>query len=336
MKQPSLHPAIGQLVQDFFCKNLINQRNVSPRTVTAYRDTFRLLLQYASKQQGKQPVDLTLDDLNAATIARFLDHLEKDRNNSIRTRNLRLAAIRSFMHYAAYQEPAALSLIQRVLAIPQKRFHRPVLGFLSREEIEAILDAPDPSTWSGRRDRVLFATLYNTGARVSEIISLLVSDLTLDRSSSVRINGKGRKQRMVPLWKSTATRLREWLKSIPHDLESILFPNRFGKALTASGVEYRLKALIKKASQACSTLKERRRISPHTIRHSTATHLLQAGVDLSVISLWLGHEEMSTTHLYLAADLKMKERALKKLEETPTRPLRYQAGDKLLRFLEGL
>jgi site-specific recombinase XerD len=336
MTQPSHGPAVCQLVQDFFCKNLINQRNVSPRTVTAYRDTFRLLLQYASKQQGKQPVDLTLDDLNAATIAGFLDQLEKNRKNSIRTRNARLAAIRSFMNYAAYQEPAALPLIQRVLAIPLKRFHRPVLGFLSREEIEAILNAPDPSTWSGRRDRVLFATLYNTGARVSEIISLRVSDLTLDRSSSVRINGKGRKQRAVPLWKSTAARLKEWFQFIAQEPQSILFPNRFGKPLTSAGVEYRLKTALKKASRACSTLKGRRRISPHTIRHSTATHMLQAGVDLSVIALWLGHEDMGTTHLYLTADLRMKERALKKLDETPTRPLRYQPGDKLLRFLDGL
>ena len=214
MKQNSHGPAVCQLVQDFFCKNLINQRNVSPRTITAYRDTFRLLLKYASKQQGKQPVELALEDLSAGTIANFLDHLEKNRKNSIRTRNARLAAIRSFMHYAAYQEPAALPHIQRVLAIPLKRFHRPVLGFLSREEIEAILDAPDSSTWSGRRDRVLFATLYNTGARVSETISLRVSDLTLDRTFRVLINGKGRKQRVVPLWKSTTARLKEWLEFI--------------------------------------------------------------------------------------------------------------------------
>jgi len=329
-------PQFCQLVQDFFAQNLISQRNVSPRTVTAYRDTFRLLLQYASDQHHKPPAELGLTDLDVPTIISFLDHLEQRRKNSIRTRNARLAAIRSFMHYAAYRAPTVLPVIQRVLAIPQKRCHRPVLGCLSREEIEAILAAPDSSTWSGQRDRVMFATLYNTGARVSEISALRVSDLTLARTSSVTINGKGRKQRVIPLWKSTAARLKEWLGIIPHTPESILFPNRLGQALTASGVEYRLKEAVKKAAEGCITLRKRRRLSPHTIRHATATHLLQSGVDLSVIALWLGHEDVSTTHVYLEADMPTKERALKKLSEMPSRPLRYQPGDKLLHFLEEL
>lgn len=255
-----------QLVQDFFAENLVSLRNVSPRTVTAYRDTFRLLLKYVSVQQHKSPAELDLNDLDVVTITGFLDHLEHHRKNSIRTRNVRLAAIRSFMHYASYRVPTVLPVIQRVLAIPMKRCQRPVLGCLSRDEVEAILGAPDSATWSGQRDRVMFATLYNTGARVSEICALRVSDLTLAQTSSVTINGKGRKQRVIPLWKSTAAGLKQWLGRIDHSPGSILFPNRFGQALTASGVEYRLKEAVKTAADGCSALRKRRRLSPHTIR----------------------------------------------------------------------
>jgi integrase/recombinase XerD len=335
MMKTAKRPDFCQLVQDFFCRNLMNQRNSSPRTITAYSDTFRLLLEYVSEQTKKPPVKLNLEDLDMPRVTSFLDHLEKHRKNSIRTRNARLAAIRSFMHYAAYREPTSLPLIQRVLAIPMKRFPRPQLGGLSREEMEAILEVPDPSTWSGQRDRVMFATFYNTGARVSEITSLHVSDLTLGRTSSVQIKGKGRKQRVIPLWKSTAARLKEWLRLIPHAPEDIVFPSRCGKALTSSGVEYRLQKAVKKASQVCLTL-SKRSITPHTIRHATATHLLQSGVDLSVIALWLGHEQVTTTHQYLVADLNLKERALQKLNEMPSRSLRYKATDKLLSFLETL
>ena len=219
----------------------------------------------------------------------FLDHLETERGNSARTRNLRLTAIRSFMRYASLREPSLLSVAQRVLAIPVKRFDRPVLGYLSRDEITAIIDASDRSTWSGQRDAVLFAVLYNTGARVSEITRLHVADVLLDRASSLLLHGKGRKERVVPLWKSTAAQLRRWLPRIDGNADAPVFPNRAGKPLSRSGVEHQLRGACRKASERYPSLATRR-ITPHTLRHTTAMHLLQSGVDITVIALWLGHE----------------------------------------------
>jgi len=328
-------PGLSRLLQDFFCNHLINQRNVSPKTVASYRDTFRLLLRYASAHFKKRPVKMCLDDLNMSVVLDFLNHLETERKNSIRTRNARMAAIRSFMNYTAYQEPDSLQGIQKVLSIPMKRFEPPLMGSLSREEVEAVLRAPDPATWSGRRDRVMFKVFYNTGARVSEITGLKVGDLVLGHTSSVQIHGKGRKMRVVPLWKTTAAMLRDWLSHIEADPHNPLFPSRFGKELSSTGVEGRLRMTVLKASETCRSL-QNRKISPHTIRHATALHLLQSGVDLSVIALWLGHESAATTHIYMEADLTMKEKALEKLHETEGLPVRYKPEDDLLRFLEEL
>ena len=323
------------LVQDFFCQRLIGQRQASPRTVASYRDAFRLFLGYAQTHLHKPASALTLGDLNAPVILGFLDHLEAERHNGARTRNARLAALRSFLHYAAIQDPTALATIQRALAIPVKRFDRPLLGYLSREEMAAILAAPDRSTWSGHRDHVLLATLYNTGARVSEIIAVRLGDLTLDRGASVRLHGKGRKDRAVPLWKSTVKRLQEWLPRAGRGPDSPLFPNSRRQALSRSGVESRLRVAVATAAHSCPSLANRR-ISPHTLRHTTAMHLLQSGVDLSVIALWLGHESTETTHLYLEADLAMKERALAMLQDPSTKGFRFRPSDQLLAFLDGL
>jgi site-specific recombinase XerD len=335
MKAHVISSNLAQLLQDFFCQNLINQRNVSQRTITAYRDAFQLLLRYASKKLKKPPVEMCLDDLNRPLVLSFLSYLESQRNNSIRTRNARLAAIRSFMKYASYREIASLPVINSILTIPLKRFTHPILGFLSRDEIDAILDAPDASSWSGRRDRVMFQVFYNTGARASEIIDMKVKDLQLAQRVSVRLHGKGRKDRIVPLWKTTVTMLKNWLAQEQYAPENPVFPNRMGNPLSLTGIEYRFRIAVQEASKRCHSLRNRT-ISPHSIRHTTAMHLLQSGVDLSVIALWLGHESPVTTHMYMEADLTMKERALKKLHETKNRSIRYAPGDKLLHFLERL
>jgi integrase/recombinase XerD len=329
-------PSFVQLVQEFFCGHLVNQRNASPWTVASYRDTFRLLLNFLNMESGKKPSHIEMRDVTPSAVVAFLKHLETKRHNSIRTRNNRFAALRAFLRYASGRDPASLSTIQQVLAIPLKRFDRPQMGFLSREEIQVILDMPDSSTWSGRRDRIMFATLYNTGARVSELASAKVADLSLDHTSaSLRLHGKGRKERTVPLWKETRRALRVWLRDISADATAPLFPNISGKFMTRSGVEYRLHSLVMSAQKRCPSLKTRR-ISPHTFRHTTAMHLLQSGVDITVIALWLGHESPVTTHMYVEADLTMKERALAKVQEPGTRPVRYRASDKLLKFLDTL
>lgn len=329
---PSTFPT---LVQNFFCKRLSEQQNASPRTIATYRDTFRLLLQYLEERLKKNASAISLRELNAPNVLAFLNYLEQVRHNSIRTRNARLAAIRAFLKYSALHDPTALPTIQCVLAIPMKRFGRPYLGFLSRHEVEVILKTPNTSTWSGQRDQVLFATLYNTGARVSEIISLRVADVSLDSPACVRIEGKGRKQRIVPLWRSTAKRIKQWLRFIDKNPQSPLFPNAARQFLTRSGVEYRLQMAVRSAAKQCTTLKNRR-ISPHTFRHTTAMHLLQSGVDLTVIALWLGHESPETTHMYMEADLSMKRNALKKIYEPCNQPIRFRPSDKLLLFLESL
>lgn len=332
-----LHPptAFSTLLQSFFCQRLVAQRNASPQTVASYRDTFRLLLRFLNQHLQKTPDQILLSDLDASVVLRFLDYLEQERANSVRSRNNRLAAIRSFLRYASFQEPTCLPLAQRVLAIPMKRFERPLLDYLSREEMQAILQAPDPSTWSGHRDRVLFATFYNTGARVSEVIKLRVHNFDLDQNSFLTIEGKGRKQRAVPLWKSTAKQIAKWLKHLDHTPATPLFPNRSGKPLTRAGVEYRLHSAVREAITHCPSL-QGKRVSPHTLRHTTAMHLLQSGVDITVIALWLGHESPSTTHHYVEADLAMKERALKKLQAPSIKAPRYKPSVGLLAFLESL
>jgi len=327
--------AFPSLLQDFFLRRLIAERGVSGHTIASYRDTFELLLRYLERRTGRTPSALTLEDLDAPVILDFLDHLEAERDNSPRTRNLRLTAVRSFMRHASVCDPTSLPVTQRVLAISTKRFDRPVVDFLSREEVAALLDAPDRGTWSGHRDAVLFALLYNSGARVSEIIGLRISDILLDRASALQLHGKGRKERVVPLWKSTAAQLRAWFAHIDRSPDAPVFPNRAGKPLSRSGVEHRLQVTVTKASERCPSLITRQ-ISPHTLRHTTAMHLLQSGVDITVIALWLGHEDTATTHLYVEAHLAMKEAALRRLEDPGSRPVRFKAPDRLLAFLEAL
>jgi integrase/recombinase XerD len=333
MRPPEI--AFPALLQDFFLQRLVAQREASAQTVASYRDAFELLLGFAERRTGRPPSALTLRDLDASFVLAFLDHLEEERGNSPRTRNARLAAIRSFMRYASVRDPASLPVAQRVLAIPSKRFDRPVLGFLSRDEVQAILDAPDRSTSSGCRDAVLLAVLYNTGARVSEITGLRVADILLDRAAAVRLHGKGRKERVVPLWKSTATQLRAWLAQIDRSPQAPVFRNRVGRPISRSGVEHRLRVAVATAATTCPSLVGRR-ISPHTLRHTTAMHLLQGGVDITVIAMWLGHEDPATTHLYLEADLEMKEAALRRVEDPSPKPARFRASDRLLAFLDTL
>ena len=335
MNTPIMTTDLARLLQAFFCQHLIQQRGVSHQTVCGYRDTFRLLLHFAEQNLGRRATDLHLADIDAPLVLAFLDNLESQRHNCIRSRNTRLAAIRSFMNYAAVQEPAALPGIQQVLAIPLKRFDRPVVGFLTQAEMQAILDAPDIHTWSGQRDRAILTTLYNSGARVSEIIAVRRVDFESERGQAVRLHGKGRKERVVPLWERTSQLLRAWVLRIDADPHQPLFPNRFGQMLTRSGVESRLRRAVIDAAVKCPSLKSRG-VSPHVIGHTTAMHLLQAGVDLAVIALWLGHESIVTTHQYLEADLQMKEQTLAILQPPGIRTSRYKPSSDVLSFLDGL
>jgi len=335
MTSPRHTPNFATLVREFFCDRLINQQNVSPHTVAAYRDSFRLLLGFVRQHRNKTPATLTIDDIDAPTVLAFLDDLEAARDNAVRTRNARLAAIRAFVTYASARDPTALPVAQRILAIPSKRFDRPLLGHLTRPEVEAVLDAPDRTQWSGRRDRVLFTLMYNTGARVSEAIGLCRSDLTVGPVASVRIRGKGRKDRTVPLWKATASLLIAWLSEVAPGDQTPLFPNRHGGALSRSAVEDRLEQAVSVAATHCPSL-QKKNISPHTLRHTTAMHLLQAGVDVTVIALWLGHESPETTHQYMEADVEMKRRVLNQLSEPDGKAARAPKADDLLTFLEKL
>lgn len=325
----------ASLLQRFFAERLIQQQNASTRTVAAYRDSFRLLLTYTERERGKPPAKLTLGDFDATLVLDFLTHLETERHNTVRSRNARLAAVRAFAHYVALQCPPALQLAQQILAIPMKRFERPLLGFLSRDEVQALLAAPDAGTWCGRRDRVMFALLYNTGARVSEMIGIRVADVTLAATSSVRLHGKGRKQRTVPLWKETAAEIRDWLKYAHLRADQPIAPSRMGLPMTRTNVADRLRLAITAATTRCPQLAGRA-ISPHSLRHTTAMHLLQAGVDITVIALWLGHESPVTTHGYVEADLAMKERALATIAPPETKRKRYRPSDAVLKFLESL
>ena len=307
------------LLQDFFRRRLVAECGASAHTIASYRDTFELLLRYAEKHAGRTPSALNLQDLDAPVVLSFLDHLETERSCCPRTRNLRLTAIRSFMRYASVRDPACLPVAQRVLAISGKRFDRPVLGFLSQEEVQALLDAPDRTTWSGQRDAALFAVMYNTGARVSEIIRLRVADVLVDRAHAVHLHGKGRKQRVIPLWKSTVAQLHTWFEQIDRQPQAPVFPNRAGNPMSRSGVENRLHLAITKASLRCPSLRGRA-ISPHTVRHATAMSLLRSGVDITVIAMWLGHEDTATTHQYIEADLAMKEAALRRMDAPSSKP----------------
>jgi site-specific recombinase XerD len=336
MADPLRPPSFATLLQRFFAEHLTQHRSVSPRTIAAYRDTFRLLLLFTERRIGKAPTAVVLADFDAPLVLAFLDHLEAERGNGARTRNARLTAIRSFLGYAAHHDLSALPTIQRTLAIPVKRFDRPMLGFLSRDDMHAVLDAPDLQSWIGQRDRALLTTMYNTGARVSEIIGVRIGDLVLDGAPCVHLHGKGRKQRTVPLWRTTAALLRAWTRQLNGAAAgSPLFPNRGGTEMTRSNVTQRLALCVQTAATNRPHLLGRS-ISPHTIRHTTAMHLLQSGVDITVIALWLGHESPATTHLYIEADLGMKERALGHLQPPGNPVPRYRPPDALMRFLQSL
>ena len=335
MKTASATGRLAAVLQAFFLERLVAQRNASPQTVAAYRDSFRLLLQFVQQHLGKAPERLELTDLDAPTVLAFLDHLERTRRNTIRSRNARLAAIRSFAHFAALNDPTALPSLQSVLAIPMKRFDKPLLGFLSKCEMQAILNAPPSDRWSGQRDRIMFATLYNTGARVSELTGLRVADVVLDGSACVHLHGKGRKDRSVPLWPTTTTQVRRWLPRIDSRPDRPLFPSTRGGRLARPAVTARLRLAVQRAVGQCPSLANRH-ISPHGVRHSTAMHMLQAGVDITVIALWLGHENPATTHMYVEADLAMKERALQAVQPPHVKQTRYRPTDRLLAFLQGL
>ena len=276
-----------------------------------------------------------MTDLDAGLIGAFLNHLESDRQNCARTRNARLTAIRSFFHYIAVKEPGHIALIQRVLAIPQKRFDRNLVNFLTRAEIDALLAAPDRDTWIGRRDHALLLVAIQTGLRVSELIRLSVDQLILQTGPHIRCRGKGRKERCTPLTAQTVETLRTWLREQQGNPTDSVFPSRRGGALSRDAVERLVTKYAKKAEQSCPSLKSKQ-VSPHVLRHTTAVQLLQAGVDCSVIALWLGHESVETTQMYLHADLSIKEKAIARTDPLPDRPRRYQPGDRLLAFLRGL
>jgi site-specific recombinase XerD len=323
------------VLQRFFCEYLIQQRNVSAHTVASYRDTLRLLLSFLELRVGRRPSMLRLEDLNAANLTAFLDYCEKERGNSPRTRNTRLAALRSFVRFALRCEPEAMLQLQAASAIPFKKCVKRVLGYLTTEETQAILEAVEGDRWSDRRDRLLFTAMYNTGARVSEIVGARVSDLTPSGTGRLMLHGKGRKERVVPLMKRTTKMMRAWVRENGLKPQSPLFPNARGAALTRSAVEKRLAKSLKRAAEKCPSLNDKN-VTPHTLRHTTAMHLLQSGIALTVIALWLGHEDLTTTHTYMTSDLEMKERALNALQETSSQRHRFRPSDALLRFLDGL
>jgi site-specific recombinase XerD len=323
------------LLQTFFTDRLIAQRRVSPHTVASYRDTFRLLLQFTQKKLGKSPSQLGIVDLSSALIGAFLEDLEKNRANASRSRNLRLTAIRSFFRYAALECPEHSAGIQRVLAIPPKRQSSHLVDFLTRPEIDALLEVPDQNTWLGRRDRVLLLFTIQTGLRLSEVIGLQQCDIHLERGAHVRCEGKGRKQRCTPLTRTTVQALKAWVCEEGRDEAKILFPSARGGRLSHDSVQYLVSKYAKSAAQSCATLRKKR-VTPHVLRHTTAMELLQAGVDRSVIALWLGHESVETTQIYLDANLALKEEALKKTSPLNTSVGRFKPDDQLLAFLRNL
>jgi site-specific recombinase XerD len=335
-KRAKLPPSFAALVQAYFAEYLTQQRALSAQTIAAYRDGFVLFLNFTEARLGKSPAAMALADITPELIMAFLDHLERQRHNCVRSRNARLAALRSFLKFAAHRDVSSLQVIERALGVPVKRFERQMFGYLSREEMLAVIGTPDDA-WLSQRDHALFLLMYNTGARVSEIIGLKVGDVVLDAAAAcVHLHGKGRKQRSVPLWHSTVKTVRIWLR-LNSQLEaaSPLLPSRDGNAMTRSNVTKRLMLAVRTASEHHPRLTQQR-VSPHIIRHTTAMHLLQAGVDISVIALWLGHESPITTHHYVEADLTMKECALARLHEPDVRIRRYRAPDSLIDFLKTL
>jgi site-specific recombinase XerD len=324
------------LVEGFFTQRLMQQKQASSHTIASYRDTFRLLLQFTEKRLHKPPSRLTFEQIDAPLVAAFLNDLEKSRAITPRTRNLRLTAIRSFFRYAAYESPAHSAQIQRVLAIPGKRFNRVQIHFLTPKEIEALLGAPDSKTWSGRRDHILLLVAIQTGLRSSELTGLKRQDVTVGAGAYVRCIGKGRKERCTPLAKPTKTVLKNWLKEQQNTRTETLFPNARGGKLSGDGLRYILAKHVATAAQSCPSLL-RQTVTPHVLRHTAAMELLLAGVDRAVIALWLGHESVETTQIYLDANLSLKEEVLAKTKPPNScKRGRYIPDDELLAFLKGL
>ena len=328
-------PNLAPLLEGFFMQRLIAQRRASPHTIASYRDTFRLLLSFAEKRLGRAPSKLTLKELNAPLVASFLDALESQRTNSARSRNVRLAAIRSFFRYAALEAPEHSALIQRVLAIPRKRHTRPLIDFLVRSEIEGLLSAPNRQTWVGQRDHAFLLVAVQTGLRLSELTGLRQQDVALGTGAHVRCLGKGRKQRATPLTKSTVAVVNAWIKRQGQDSALFLFPSARGGRLSADAVQHLVARHVTAAQKGCPSL-SKKRVTPHVLRHTAAMELLQAGVDRSLIAIWLGHESMESTEPYLHANLALKEEILAKTRPMQTPPGRFHPGDGLLNFLKGL
>jgi integrase/recombinase XerD len=329
------HTNFPVLLESFFSQRLIAQRRASPHTIVSYRDTFRLLLRFAQKRLHKPPSQLAMEDLNAPFLGTFLNDLENQRANGPRSRNLRLTAIRSFFRYASLEVPEYAALIQRVLAIPNKRQPRPLVDFLTQSELKAVLAAPNQNTWLGRRDHALLLTAVQTGLRLSEITSLRQSDVSLRAGAHVRCQGKGRKERCTPLAKPTVAVLAAWIKEQGKDGAKILFPSARGDLLSSDSVQYLVTKYSAVARKNCPSLSQKR-VSPHVLRHTAAMELLQAGVDRALIALWLGHESVETTQIYLDADLALKEKVLAKTTPIKGKRGSYRPDDELLGFLKNL
>lgn len=326
---------LAPTLQAFFTDRLTRQRNASPHTIAGYRDTWRMLLAYAAARTAKAPSMLDLNDLDAPLVAAFLDHLEHDRGNSIRTRNTRLAAIHSLFRYAALTHPEHAHSISRVLAIPPKRFDRALVSYLTDGEVEALLAACNQTTWTGRRDHAMLLLAVATGLRISEIIGLTPADLHLGAGAHVVCHGKGRKERATPLTAGTRVVLRAWLDEQPAEPTAPLFPSRQGRYLSRDAIERRISHYTLMATAHCPSLNDKN-VTAHVLRHTTAMRLLHAGVDTSVIALWLGHVSIETTQIYLHADLTLKEKALDRTRPPNIRHGRYQPSDNLLSWLDGL
>lgn len=327
--------SLAPTLEAFFTERLVAQRRVSPHTVASYRDAWRLLLNYASEQTGKQPCTLDLEDLDAPLIGAFLAHLETVRHNRVRTRNARLVAVHSFYRFAALRHPEHAALIQRVLAIPLKRTDRPLVTFLTRPEIDALLSAPQRTTWIGRRDHALLVVAIQTGLRVSELTALCCADVVLGTGAHLRCHGKGRKERHTPLTGHTNKVLKTWMAERQGAPDDPVFPSRRGGPLSRDAVELLVARHAAAAQQRCPSLRTKT-VTPHVLRHSCAMTLLHAGIDVTVIALWLGHESIEATNVYLHADLTIKEQALAKTTPANSAPGRYHPPDSLLAFLEGL
>lgn len=321
------------LIQRFFTDRLCVQMEASRHTVAGYRDTFRLLLRFASTRHGRPPVKLTVEDIDADLVADFLVHGETARGNTARSRNTRLAAIRSFFRYVAMTDPTWLLHCQRILAMPNKRYVRRAVTFLDVDEIAALLSAPDRTTWAGRRDHALLLLAIQTGLRASELVNLRCGDVMLGSGAHIRCMGKGRKERCTPLRRDTAKLLAAWIDR--RDGREPLFPSIRGGHLSRDALEHLVRKHCLTASRACPSIGTKR-VTPHTLRHSTAMDLLHHGVDQAVIALWLGHESVATTQVYIHADMRIKEEALARLAAPPAQAGRFRPDDQLLTFLEGL